>query len=141
MFLFFQIFKRLPTFSYPELRLLSQFFNKENKKPSKEELFFKDVINNMRDPNSIKWSYKNHHNLDMSGIPLYETWEKWLKDLINHMDVQNIDYPNFGDHYYFYEMTSGKEINIPIGVEDTRNKKVRDSFKNGMVLRLMPRET
>jgi hypothetical protein len=78
-----------------------------------------------------------------SVVPCNDTWAQWIsssggqKGLVATVDRPDLDYYNFGDEFYFFDLMSGKKLDIPTG-DKARRENVASSVRNGMVLRLMP---
>jgi len=78
-----------------------------------------------------------------SVVPCNDTWAQWISSSGGHSGLvvtvarPDLDYYNFGDEFYFFNLMNGNKIDIPTG-DKVRREKVGSSVRNGMVLRLMP---
>lgn len=101
----------------------------------------KDIAEQYRDSKSVNFGInKTPYNVQ---LPLEKTWEDWFFDLKKFPPFNEnyiLDYHNFGNHYLFIDLDTGNEIRVPTS-DSARTEKVGDSFKKGMVLRLIPRAT
>lgn len=95
----------------------------------------KDIWAGKTDNEYAKWDYGKHmYNI----ITLNDTWEQEIKGLLITTNRPDLDYHNFGDGFYFFDLSTGKNIEIPTG-NRARSEKPGDSIRTGMVLRLMPK--
>lgn len=92
-----------------------------------------DIGNGKSNNESALWDYGKH---GYSTVPNNNTWQEWIKGLVKTTDRPDLDYYNFGKEFYFYDLSTGKSIEIPAG-NRARTEKVGSSIRKGMVLRLM----
>lgn len=115
---------------------------KKGGKPDINRMVLKDIAKGKTDKEIALWNYgKNGY----SGVPVEDKWNQWIrydggkKGLVSVVKRPDLDYYNFGEEFVFFDLLTGKKINIPTG-NRARNERVGDSFRNGMVLRLIPME-
>ena len=95
----------------------------------------KDIWAGKTDNAYAKWNYgKYEYNI----ITLNDTWEQEIKGLLKTTNRPDLDYYNFGEEFCFFDLSTGKSIEIPTG-NRARCENVGDSIRTGMVLRLMPK--
>jgi len=95
----------------------------------------KDIWAGKTDNEYAKWNYgKYMYNI----ITLNDTWQQEIKGFLITTNRPDLDYHNFGEEFYFFDLATGKNIEIPTG-NRARSEKHRNSIRVGMVLRLMPK--
>ena len=95
----------------------------------------RNIANGKKDKECALWDYGEY---EYSAAPLNDTWQQWIKGLLVTTNRPDLDYHNFGEEFYFFDMSDGKSIEMPTG-NRARSEKVGDSIRAGMVLRLMPK--
>jgi hypothetical protein len=101
---------------------------------NKSEIVLKDIANGKKDKECALWDYGK---FGFSGVPFNDTWKEWIQGLVITTDRPDLDYYNFGEEFYFFDLSTGNKIKIPTG-DKVRKEKVSSSFYGGMVVRLMP---
>ncbi len=96
----------------------------------------KDIANGKRDNESALWGYGRS---DSNVVQLNNTWEEWIRSLLKTTGRTDLDYYNFGDEFYFIDLSSSKKIEISTG-KRAHHEKVGNTFRKGMVLRLLPND-
>ena len=94
----------------------------------------KDIWAGKTDNECALWNFGKY---GYSAAPLNDTWQQWIKGLLVTTNRPDLDYHNFGEEFYFFDMSTGKNIEIPTG-NKARSEKTGGSIRVGMVLRLMP---
>lgn len=102
----------------------------------------KNIWAGKTDKECALWSFGKY---EYSVVQSNETWAQWISNsggqrgLVVTVERPDLDYYNFGDEFYFFDFMTGNKIDIPTK-DKARREKVGSSVRNGMVLRLMPRE-
>jgi hypothetical protein len=121
---------------------------------NKQKKQFTDKIQTNRNAQTVlknMWAGKTNNECALwdfgkygySVVPCNDTWAQWISNSGGHGGLvvavarPDLDYYNFGDEFYFFNLMTGNKIDIPTG-DKARREKVGSSVRNGMVLRLMP---
>ena len=113
---------------------LSAYFKPKGKNEQSRDVL-RDISSNKKDKEYALWSYGKY---GYSAVPLSDTWQQEINGLLVTTNRPDLDYHNFGEEFYFFDLSTGKNIEIPTG-NRARSEKVGASIRVGMVLRLMPK--
>ena len=113
---------------------LSAYFKTESKNERSQNVL-KDIASNKKNNECALWDYGK---TGYGAISLADTWQQEIKGLLVTTNRPDLDYHNFGEEFCFFDLSTGKSIEIPTG-NRARSEKVGDSIRVGMVLRLMPK--
>ena len=103
----------------------------------------RDIGRSKSDPEAVLFAFGEY---DYSAVPLNEKWADWIsydkgrKGLVATVNRPDLDYYNFGNEFYFYELISGKSVSIPTS-NLAKQLNVSGSFQKGMVLHLRPKNS
>ena len=70
------------------------------------------------------------------AIPVNELWLEWINQLLKVTKRTDLDYYNFGDHYYLYDLLTGDIMDFPTGVT-VKTSRIGNIVPHGRVLRVM----
>ena len=102
----------------------------------------RDIGRSSSDTETVLFSYGKY---GYSTVPSNEKWADWIsyekggKGLVKTVDRPDLDYNDFGNEFCFFDLVSGKNIPIPTG-NSAKHDIVGNSFRNGMVLRLIAKD-
>jgi hypothetical protein len=97
------------------------------------EIVLRDIAINAKNKEITLWDYEKYGR---SVLQTNYTWQELISGLLKTTERPDLDYYNFGEEYYFYDLENGKKIEIPTG-NQVRTSRVGDTLRNGLVLRLM----
>lgn len=136
-------------FTVVNLLFVAIVTNRQKKKYTSEILsnrnalsVLRDIGRNKSDPEIVLYSFEKD---DYSVVQCGEKWADWISynkgknGLVAQVNRQKLDYNDFGNEFCFFDLTSGKNISIPTG-KLAKQLNVGNSFRNGMVLRLIPKD-
>ena len=99
------------------------------------ETVLRDIALNTKEEEMALWAYGKDGN---SVVPANDTWKEWISGLVRATNRPDLDYYDFGEEYYFFDLENQKAIDVPTG-NQARTSRVGDAIRNGLVLRLIKR--
>lgn len=102
----------------------------------------RDIARSKSDPEIVLFAFDKP---DFSVVPLSQKWADWIsyekgeKGLVATVNRPSLDYNDFGNEFYFVDLSNDKIISIPIG-KLAKHLDVGSSFHKGMVLYLKSKD-
>ena len=121
-------------FSYKHQKKITAQTEKEERE-NQYQAVLKNIADSRKEKELALMNYGAES--DFSAVPIGDTWQLWIRGLVKTTDSPDLDYYNFGNEFYFWDLGKNRKIKIPTG-NKARTEKVGDSIQRGMVLRLMP---
>lgn len=104
------------------------------KRPDIPKTVLKDIAVHRKQKDSSMWSYGKHD--PCGGVPLNDTWETWIKQLVKVTERPDLEPHNFGNHFYIFDLSNSEVTEFPTD-KATRESLIRNTIPTGKIFRVM----